>query len=311
MDPTAPRALRRIAYFGPQGTFTEQAARQLHATAELMPCETIRAAMTAVRKGDADAACVPVENSVEGPVSATLDGLAEDDPLVAVAEALLPIRFSMLAHPDTDPGALRTVASHPHALAQVQRWLEHHFPDAEHIAASSTAAAAVGVTQGQYDAAVTAPVAAEHYPLKVIATDVADVPDARTRFLLLRRPGALPEPTGHDRTSVVAAAENRTGALSELLTELAIRGINLTRLDARPIRGSFGRYRFYFDFEGHVAEPRVGDALAALRRRCDVRFLGSHPRADDGAASPSAAASNDVFVHAAEWVESIRRGESA
>ncbi|MFO7192690.1 MULTISPECIES: prephenate dehydratase [Thermocrispum] len=303
--------MARIAYFGPQGTFSEQAARRLNATAELVPYETIRAAMTAVRKGEADAACVPVENSVEGPVSATLDGLAEDDPLVAVAEALLPIVFSLLAHPDADPRNLRTIASHPHALAQVQRWLEQHYPDAEHIAASSTAAAAVGVSEGQYDAAITAPVAAEHYPLRVVATGIADVPEARTRFLLLRRPGELPEPTGHDRTSVVAVAENRTGALSELLTELAIRGINLTRLDARPIRGSFGRYRFFFDFEGHVAEPRVGDALAALRRRCDLRFLGSHPRADGGRGQPGAAASNEDFRNAAEWVESVRRGESA
>ena len=169
----------------------------------------------------------------------------------------------------------------------------------------------MGVLEGQYDAAVTAPVAADHYPLRVVATGVADVPDARTRFLLLRRPGELPEPTGQDRTSVVAAAENRTGALSELLTELAIRGINLTRLDARPIKGSFGRYRFFFDFEGHVSEARIGDALAALRRRCEVRFLGSHPRADRVSASVSPSASNEVFVSAAQWVESVRRGESA
>ncbi|MGH3432790.1 MAG: prephenate dehydratase [Thermocrispum sp.] len=303
--------MRRIAYFGPQGTFSEQAARQLSADAELLPCETIRVTMSAVRKGDADAACVPVENSVEGPVSATLDGLAEDGPLVAVAEALMPIEFSLLAHPDADPQRLRTVASHPHALAQVQQWLEHHHPDAEHIAASSTAAAAVAAAEGRYDAAVTAPVAADHYPLRVLATGLADVPDARTRFLLLHRPGPLPEPTGKDRTSVVAAAANRTGALSELLTELAIRGINLTRLDARPIKGSFGRYRFFIDFEGHASEARIGDALAGLRRRCDVRFLGSHPRADGVAASIAPSSGNAEFVHAAEWVESVRRGETA
>jgi prephenate dehydratase len=303
--------MSRIAYFGPTGTFSEQAARELSTDAELLPFETIRHAMIAVRKGEADAACVPVENSVEGPVSATLDELAEDGPLVAVAEALLPIEFSVLAHPDVDAENLRTVASHPHALAQVQRWLETHHPRAEHIAAASTAAAAVAVVDGQYDAAVTAPVAAEHYPLRVIATGVADIPDARTRFLLLQRPGMLPEPTGSDRTSVVAAAANRTGALSELLTELAFRGINLTRLDARPIKGSFGLYRFFIDFEGHVSEPRIGDALAALRRRCDVRFLGSHPRADGVAASIAPSADNADFVSAAEWVESIRKGETA
>lgn len=303
--------MKRIAYFGPRGTFSEQAARDLGGDAELVPFETIRQAMTAVRKGEADAACVPVENSVEGPVTATLDELAEDGPLVAVAEALLPIEFSVLARPGVHTADVRTVASHPHALAQVQRWLEVNLPDAEPSAASSTAAAAVAVQEGRYDAAVTAPVAAEHYALNVLASGVADISDARTRFLLLQRPGELPAPTGSDRTSVVAAAANRTGALSELLTELAFRGINLTRLDARPIKGGFGLYRFFIDFEGHVSEPRIGDALAALRRRCDLRFLGSHPRADGVAASIAPSADNADFVSAAEWVDSVRRGESA
>lgn len=303
--------MESIAYFGPEGTFTEQAARRLSPEGGLVPYETIRAAMTAVRKGEASAACVPVENSVEGPVAATLDELAEDGALVAVAEELLPIRFSVLVRPGIAVEEIRTVASHPHALAQVSRWLEANLPDARAVASSSTAAAAVAVRDGDFDAAVTAPVAADHYPLQAIATEVADVPDARTRFLLLRKPGPLPEPTGADRTSVVAAAVNRTGALSELLTELATRGINLTRLDARPIKGGFGEYRFFIDFEGHVAEPRIGDALAALRRRCDVRFLGSHPRADGVAARIQPQASNEDFLNAAEWVESVRRGELA
>ncbi|RBM19307.1 prephenate dehydratase [Prauserella sp. PE36] len=300
----------RIAYFGPQGTFTEQAARSLAGDEELTPVETISAALTSVRKGEADAACVPVENSVEGPVTATLDGLAEEAPLVAVAEALLPVHFSVLAREDVE--TVRTVASHPHALAQVRLWLERNLPEARTVVASSTAAAAVAVQRGEYDAAVTAPVAVEHYPLRVLATGVADVPDARTRFLLLRPPGRLPEPTGADRTSIVAAAANRTGALAELLTELATRGINLTRLDARPIKGNFGMYRFFIDFEGHVAEPRIGGALAALRRRCNnVRFLGSHPRADGVAATIEPGAANDDFVNAKAWVDAVRKGELA
>ncbi|PXY31818.1 prephenate dehydratase [Prauserella muralis] len=302
--------MSRIAYFGPRGTFTEQAARELAPGDDLMPVETIWAALAAVRKGEADAACVPVENSVEGPVAATLDGLAEEAPLVAVAEALLPVHFTVLARRDADQ--VRTVASHPHALAQVRHWLERNLPGAEHVVASSTAAAAVAVQRGEYDAAVTAPVAVEHYPLRVLAAGVADVPDARTRFLLLRPPGPLPEPSGADRTSIVAAAANRTGALAELLTELAMRGINLTRLDARPIKGNFGLYRFFIDFEGHVAEPRIGDALAALRRRCNnVRFLGSHRRADEVAPTIGTGAGNEDFVKAVDWVAAVRRGEQA
>ncbi|HVW40443.1 MAG TPA: prephenate dehydratase [Amycolatopsis sp.] len=304
--------MARIAYFGPEGTFTEQAARSLASDDdELIPFETIQLTLAAARKGEADAACVPVENSVEGPVPATLDTLAEHEPLVAVAEALLPIHFSVLVRPGTT--AIRTVASHPHALAQVRLWVEANLPGARPVATSSTAAAAVAVQAGDFDAAVTAPVAAQHYPLEVRATEVADVLDARTRFLFVRTPRyPLPEPTGADRTSIVAAAANRTGALAELLTELAGRGINLTRLDARPSKANFGEYRFFIDFEGHIAEPRIGDAMTALRRRCrNVRFLGSHPRADAVRATIDPSATNEDFVDAAAWLAAVRRGEQA
>jgi len=302
----------RIAYFGPVGTFTEQAARTF-ATAEdeLVAAETIPQALDSVRAGEADAACVPVENSVEGAVPATLDSLAESAPLIGVAEALLPVHFSVLTREGVDK--IRTVASHPHALAQVRHWLAENLPGARAVAAGSTAAAAVAVQAGEYDAAVTAPVAAQHYPLKVLATEVADVRDARTRFLLMRKaPLSLPEPTGADRTSLVAAMANRTGALAALLTELAMRGINLTRLDARPNKQNFGEYRFFIDFEGHVAEPRIADALSALRRRCrDVRFLGSFARADGVRATIEPSSHNEDFTDAAAWVAAVQRGEQA
>ncbi len=299
----------RIAYFGPQGTFTEQAARALAPGEDLTPYETVRLALQAVRDNAADAACVPIENSVEGVVPTTLDGLSDGDPLVAVAETILPIHFSVLTRPGG--GEIRTVASHPHALAQVRDWLEANLPDATPVAASSTAAAAVGVVDGSFDAAVSAPVAIEHYPLEALATGVADVRDAQTRFLMVRRPGVLPAPTGADRTSIVAAAVNRTGTLAELLAELASRGINLTRLDARPTRSNFGEYRFFIDFEGHVAEPRIIDAMTALRRRCHLRFLGSHPRADEVAATIETGAGNQDFVDAQAWVDAVLKGEGA
>ncbi|ADJ42004.1 prephenate dehydratase [Amycolatopsis mediterranei S699] len=302
--------MSRIAYFGPRGTFTEQAARVLAPGEELIPVETIRQAMTAVREGAADAACVPIENSVEGVVPATLDALSESAPLVAVAETILPIHFSVLTRPGNPE--IRTVASHPHALAQVREWLDANLPGANAVASSSTSAAAVGVLEGDFDAAVCAPVAVEHYALDVLATEVADVTDAATRFLLVRRPGELPEPTGADRTSVVAAAANRTGTLAELLTELASRGINLTRLDARPTRSNFGEYRFFIDFEGHVAEPRVLDALTALRRHCrNLRFLGSHPRADGVPTTIEPGFGNDDFLEAAAWADAVRKGAQA
>ncbi|MFD9705797.1 prephenate dehydratase [Lentzea sp. NPDC059081] len=292
----------RIAYFGPQGTFTEQAAMRFDG--ELVPVETIPLAIAALREGDTEFACVPIENSVEGAVPATLDALVRDEPVVAVAETVLDVRFSVLVRPGTSE--IGTIASHPHALAQVREWIAATLPGVTSIATSSTAAAAAAVERGEFDAAVTAPVAVQHYKLDEYATDVLDVPDARTRFLLLRRPGALPEPTGADRTSVVVTTPDRVGVLSELLTELALRGINLTGLESRPTKGKLGTYRFYIDVEGHIAEPRIGDALAALHRHShEIRFLGSFPKADH---EPSEAR-NDEFAAAASWVDAVRKGE--
>jgi prephenate dehydratase len=296
-----------LAYLGPLGTFTEQAARGFASPQqELVPFDTVLAAFTATRRGETQSSCVPVENSVEGAVPATMDALTEGEPLIAVAEAVLPVRFSVLVRPGGGP--VRMVASHPHALAQVRHWLAEHLPEADVIATTSTAAAARSVLHGEFDAAVCAPVAVQHYPLEALATDVADVRDAKTRFLLVRPPGALPEPTGHDRTSVVCTAADRIGALSELLTELALRGINLTRIESRPTKGRLGQYRFYIDFDGHVAEPRVGDALAALHRHCpQTRFLGSYPKAEPG----GRVAGNEDFVAATQWVDTVRRGQGA
>lgn len=306
--------MSRIAYFGPQGTFTEQAAVAVTDTDrdELVPADTVHAALAAVRAGDADGACVPVENSVEGAVTATMDSLADGDPLVAIAEIVLPVRFSVLVRPGTAAADVRTVASHPIALAQVRGWLAGHLPGAAPLASTSTAAAAVGVAAGDFDAAVTAPVASTHYPLEVLATQVADVEDAATRFLLLSRPGAVPEPTGADRTSLVATTGDHTGALADVLVELAERGINLSRIESRPTKGRLGEYRFFLDLDGHVAEARIGDALAALRRRCrSVRFLGSYPKADKTPSDPGKGTRDEDFTAAAEWVARVRGGEGA
>jgi prephenate dehydratase len=301
-----------IAYFGPEGTFSEQAARAARPDHTLVPTVTVPEALVTVRQGGADLACVPVENSVEGAVSATMDALAVDEPLVAVAEVVLPVRFSLLVRPGTTLADVKSVASHPHALAQVQGWLAVHLGNATQLASTSTAAAAVGVLDGQYDAAITAPVAATHYALAVLETDIADVDDAVTRFLVLQKPGLLPPPTGSDRTSVAAvAAYQRTGVLAEMLTELALRGINLSRIESRPLKGRLGEYRFYLDFDGHVAERRVGDALAALHRRCQhVRFLGSYPKADPTLTIAGADNADEDYLAADEWVSNVRAGRT-
>lgn len=301
-----------IAYFGPEGTFSEQAARAARPDHAFVPVATVPSALAAVRDGRTDLACVPVENSVEGAVSATMDALAAEEPLVAVAEVVLPVKFSLLVRPGVTMADVKSVASHPHALAQVQGWLATHLGQATQLASTSTSAAAVGVLDGQYDAAITAPMAAAHYALDVLETDIADVDDAVTRFLVLQKPGVLPAPTGSDRTSIAAvAAYQRTGVLAEMLTELALRGINLSRIESRPLKGRLGEYRFYLDIDGHVAERRVGDALAALHRRCqDVRFLGSYPKADPTPTIAGTDNTDEDYRGADEWVSNLRGGRT-
>jgi prephenate dehydratase len=193
-------------------------------------------------------------------------------------------------------------------------------PAATVLTTTSTAEAAAQVTRGEFDAAVSAPLAAEQHGLEILVDDVADNPGAVTRFALVAPPGPPPPPTGHDRTSLAATTQNRPGALLGLLTELAVRGIDLTRIESRPIKDRHAEYWFHFDCAGHVAEPAMGEALAALYRRCDrVRFLGSYPRAGNGVstaeAAPSALAvggSEAVqFAAAQEWLAGLRAGSSA
>lgn len=276
--------------------------------AQLRSAVSVHAAISALRAGEVDAACVPVENSVEGSVPATLDAMVEGEPVLAVAEAVLPIQFSVLVRPGTGSADVRTVATHPHAAAQVRCWLGTHLPEATTVLTDSTSAAAVAVLEGRIDAAVCAPVALRHYPLAELATGVHDKDDAKTRFLLLRRPGAVPPPTGTDRTSLVAMAVDRPGALLEVLAEFALRGINLTRIESRPMKAKLGEYQFFLDCEGHVAQDAIGDALAELHRRCTwVRFLGSYPRVGAPRPGPDPAG----FVAAREWLLAVRTGRSA
>jgi len=255
---------------------------------------------------------VPLENSVEGSVPATMDGLSDGDPLVITREVFRPVAFHLVARAGTALADVRTVGSHPHALAQCARWLAAHLPGAATLPETSTAAAAAAVAEGRYDAAVCAPIAGARYRLAVLADDVADHRGAVTRFVLVRRPGPLPTPTGNDKTSLVAVVGDRTGALLELLGEFAGRGISLTRIESRPTRERLGVYSFSVDCEGHIGEQRVGDALAALHRICDgVRFLGSYPREDERTNRPAPDTARDgAFTDAAAWLARVRAGEA-
>jgi prephenate dehydratase len=305
----------RYAYLGPEGTFAEAALRTIPAAAkaDIQPQPSVVAALDAVRRGEADHALVPIENSVEGSVAATLDELAAGDPLMVTREVLLPVSFALMARPGTRLADVRRVATHPHAQAQCRRWLSATLPEATVIPALSTAAAAAALADGtaQHDAALAAPIAAEHYRLAVLAADVEDNPDAVTRFVLVSRPAQPPLPSGHDKTSLVAfIADDHPGALLEVLTEFSVRGVNLTRIESRPTGERLGRYCFSIDAEGHVDEARVGEALMGLRRVCpDVRFLGSYPRADDRD-DAARVADDAVYRDAAAWLGRVRDGRT-
>lgn len=305
----------RYAFLGPEGTFTEQALRSLPAAAraELQPFSTVTLALDAVRGGEADGAVVPIENSVEGSVPVTLDELATGDPLMITREMTVPIAFSLLARPGVQAGDVRRVATHPHAAAQTRRWMALHLPDAEVVHTTSTAQAAFMLTRDdrEWDAAISAPVAAEHYRLATLASRIADNPDALTRFVLVSRPGPPPPATGRDKTSLVAfMRDDHPGALMEILDQLTMRGVNLTRIESRPTGAALGNYCFSIDCEGHVEDARVGEALMGLRRVCaDVRFLGSYERHDGVAPTIRPGTSDREFLDAAAWLARLRHGE--
>lgn len=309
----------RYAYLGPEGTFTEQALRSLPGSdeAELRPCATVTVALDAVRGGEADAAVVPIENSVEGSVPVTLDELATGVPLMILQEMTVPVAFSLLVRPGTDLADVRRVATHPHAAAQTRGWLARHLPDVEVVHSSSTAAAAAALAVGPegprdapWDAAVSAPLAGEHYSLEALAEGIGDNPDAVTRFVLVTRPGRPSQPTGRDKTSLVAfMRHNHPGALMEILEQLTMRGVNLTRIESRPTGAALGEYCFSIDCEGHIDDRRVGEALMGLRRVCaDVRFLGSYQRHDGKSPTIRPGTTDEEFDTAAEWLDRLRSG---
>lgn len=303
----------RYAFLGPRGTFAEAAWRALALPdADAEPAASVTAALDLVREGRVRGALVPIENSVEGSVATTLDELATGSPLVITAEVSIPVQFALLVRPGTTMEEIHSVATHPHAQAQCRDWLAAHLPDALVIPAMSTAGAAQALTDGAtYDAAIAQRIAADHYGLEIAADGIADNDDATTRFIVVERPGAMPERTGADKTTLVLFMHaDHPGALLEILTELSVRGINMTRIESRPTRRAMGDYFFSIDCEGHVDDERVGEALKGLHRICSqVRFLGSYPRHDGREPLLRGGVADADFAEADEWLRQVRSGE--
>jgi len=317
----------RYVYLGPEGTFAEQALRTLPQArrAQLDPAASVPEALDAVRSGEAEAALVPLENSIGGAEGVTLDEIAGGSPLVITREVVLPVNFvlaarvrprgqSVQAPPVLDE--IRTVAAHPNAARQCRGWLRDNLHGATVVEVLSNGAAAVAAADGSYDAAICAPIGATRNKLSVLAEQIADRKDSLTRFALVARPGPPPAPTGDDVTSLaVYISADRVGALLTVLTELAVRGVNMTRIESRPTGERLGRYVFFLDCTGHVAQVRMGEALEGLYRVCaEVKFLGSYPRASHPGepAAPAARAPEGTgdadFAESAAWLARLRDG---
>jgi chorismate mutase/prephenate dehydratase len=273
----------RIAYLGPEGTFSHVAARETFGSqAEYLPQPTIADVFAAVERGLAHHGVVPVENTTEGVVTQTLDAWIEAEVPVC-GEAVLPIAVSLLSQSGRLE-AVRRVASHPQPLAQCRAWLDRHLPGAERIETASTVAAAALAAREADVAALGSGLAAELVGLRVAAENVQDRRDNSTRFVVLG--GAAPPPSGHDLTSVVFTVRKaEAGALHRLLAPFARHGVNLTSIQSRPLKGTPWEYSFFIDLEGHRSEPAVSAALAeAAELAHSARVLGSFPRARRGEA---------------------------
>jgi prephenate dehydratase len=276
----------RVGYLGPPGTFSEEAVSRcdLAAGGEPVPFPTFGDAYRALKRGELDGALLPIENSIEGSVGATLDLLVGDPGPLIRRELLLPVRQHLLARAGTRLAEVARVLSHPQPFGQCSRFLRDTLPGAVLEPTHSTADAARKVAAGEPGAAaIGAAAAAARYGLVILAESIQDVDENVTRFVLLS--GADEAPTGRDRTSLAFTLDrDRPGGLYEVLGEFARRGINLSKVESRPMKEAVGHYVFFLDFEAHRADPTGADAVAGVRARVHrLWVLGSYPRASAAA----------------------------
>lgn len=268
----------RVAYLGPEGTFSHAAARAVFGDqAEYVAVSTIGDVITAVERHEADHGIVPVENSTDGIVTQTIDSLL-DTRLVLCGETVLQISNCLLSQSGRLEDVKR-VASHPQPLAQCRHWLDRHLPGIERSETASTAAAAALASKEAGTAAIASSLAGELSGLATIAASIEDRRDNTTRFLVLG--GDAPAPSGNDLTCLAyTVRKSESGALHRLLAPFAAHGVNLTSIQARPLKGTPWEYVFFIDLEGHHSEQRVQDACAdAAKLATSWRVLGSFPRA--------------------------------
>jgi prephenate dehydratase len=299
-----------VAYFGPAATFTQEAllTQPDLAAADLRPLGTITAVLEAVAQGEVELGFVPIENAIEGTVSATIDGLIFDVDLYIQREVVMDIHLHLMAKPGVALGDIRRVWSYPHALAQCPKFLARELPGAEPLAANSTADAArvLGESDDMEAAAIAPRLAAERYGLSILAEDVEDHPENQTRVVAVAR-DRVPKSSGHDKTSIACFQRaDRPGSLHGILGQFAARNINLTKLESRPTKQGLGDYCFVIDLSGHLGDEVIADCLRDLHASlAGVKFLGSYPAAgEQGAAMRQQA--DAAGLAADQWLDGLR-----
>ena len=275
---SACRGLERgmtVAYLGPQGSFSEQAAfEQFGHSVQGLPCASFDDVFRAIEGGLADVGRVPVENSTEGAVNRSMD-LLLNTPLKIMGERSLLIRHCLMTQSGTMDG-ITTISAHPQALAQCQGWLTRHYPNLERVAAASNSEAARVASENPAVAAIAGEVAAPAWKLRVVEAGIQDDPYNRTRFLAIGH--IEPLSSGKDKTSLILAVPHRAGAVYEMLKPLAANGVSMTRFESRPARTGQWEYYFYVDVLGHQRDPQVVAALTELQAQAAfLKILGSYP----------------------------------
>lgn len=272
----------KIGYLGPQGTYTEEALVRVYSPDEheFVPYATVSDVIEAVDRGEVDKGIVPIENSIEGSVSETLDHLAFESEVLIEKEILLPIHHHLIGVKGSTVSDINTVISHPQAFAQCRKSLKKIFKTLNVEPAFSTADAVKMISERKNKgfAAIGNAFAAKIYGLEILIRDISDYEDNTTRFVILGK--EIQPKTGYDKTSIICfIGDDRPGKLLEILQEFSYRYINLTKITSRPTKKKFGEYLFFIDMEGHVDEEPVKSALACLKCKLPkVKFLGSYRR---------------------------------
>jgi chorismate mutase/prephenate dehydratase len=266
-----------VAYLGPRGTFSERATlKHFGLAAEALATASIDEVFRSVESGAADFGVIPVENSTEGAVGRSLD-LMPNTPMKVCGEVIVRIHHNLMAKvAPASLGEVKRVFSHGQSLGQCHEWLNANLPHAERIAVASNAEAARRAAEEAHSAAVAGEMAAEHYGLTILHANIEDEPNNTTRFLILG--DYQPKPSGRDKTSLVLSARNRAGAVYEMLTPFATRGVSMTKFESRPSRVALWEYLFFVDIEGHRDDARVAEALQEVGKIAGyIKVLGSYP----------------------------------